>query len=832
MDEEYDESVSERELVEDSSRDTEASKRRLTRSAILTASNAPSPEVTTGSSSSSSSSDQKVLLNLRLDIGSSLAALFSTTTPSTFSTIFTTSSPYFVSEFEGEPQTVQPTEPIDAYDANGKTSAPASMNKSAINFLPVSDSSITSGSDDEEVSSLPSESPLMETPTTKSPSDINQAPLVDFTTTVLSALSNSPNLLLNPSESTNNSVNLELATSHRETSINVPLQQNKLSSQVNFTKDTQETVTLLPTMATIKRQTTTSTSSSPSSTTETASIAPGLTVTPPTTNGIVVTSQSTYKPQEQLHQQQQRQQQLRGQVLQGETASQSAQVNGGSSAIVVPNLPSWATENKSISSNHGSNLGSMDTARDKTNDRPRGEPPTKMATSDPGLNEKGGEGYNQQKQHHFSTLLPIALILSSPSNNGTSESSNLHNSQLLAADVNDQIGNKQATEGTSTTKSSSWSNGTTMTTPANGSVKDHQTPKSPAVAAVEIITTEIVMSPYDEQTSAPSSSSTLTASNYEPGKSSDSQSALNQPTGPSDESSSTSSKLTPLVELTTTTTSSTSTVVVPSSHSSTSTTTTTVKPAELPVALAHSGTKKPSSINDPAAFATSDDTPIASSLPLVGKTSPNGPLGSPDISDSYDFKPVRDDSLTVVKKNDSATASSAPHLQFKPPANPGPGDASPPPSISSSPSSPSSPSSSGGDESSHWSLRESLVVCKNVKSARVMADVLRNMKGYHFNNIILDDVRLPNPFPFALFSNFSFDFLELLQVSSLQFTDNFSDKSRDYFYGRSSKGVKINSPSSPSPSSSPPSSSSTPSNPVKSEPSQGFTSSTGSWWKK
>ena len=85
----------------------------------------------------------------------------------------------------------------------------------------------------------------------------------------------------------------------------------------------------------------------------------------------------------------------------------------------------------------------------------------------------------------------------------------------------------------------------------------------------------------------------------------------------------------------------------------------------------------------------------------------------------------------------------------------------------------------------HWSLWESMLVCRNIKSPRVLAESLRNMKGYHFNFIVFDSVKLPQPFPFSLFDKFSFDFFEMLNISSLQFANNFSDKGRDYDYGRS-----------------------------------------------
>jgi hypothetical protein len=85
----------------------------------------------------------------------------------------------------------------------------------------------------------------------------------------------------------------------------------------------------------------------------------------------------------------------------------------------------------------------------------------------------------------------------------------------------------------------------------------------------------------------------------------------------------------------------------------------------------------------------------------------------------------------------------------------------------------------------HWSLWESMLVCRNIKSPRVLAESLRNMRGYHFNFIVFDSVKLPQPFPFSLFDKFSFDFFEMLNISSLQFSNNFSDKGRDYDYGRS-----------------------------------------------
>lgn len=100
-----------------------------------------------------------------------------------------------------------------------------------------------------------------------------------------------------------------------------------------------------------------------------------------------------------------------------------------------------------------------------------------------------------------------------------------------------------------------------------------------------------------------------------------------------------------------------------------------------------------------------------------------------------------------------------------------------------------SASSNDRKKDDHWSLWETLLVCRNIRSARVVAESLNNLKGYHFNFVIIDSCKIPQPFPFSLFSKFSFDFLEILNVTSLQFADNFTDKNRrEYFYGRSSKG--------------------------------------------
>ena len=112
----------------------------------------------------------------------------------------------------------------------------------------------------------------------------------------------------------------------------------------------------------------------------------------------------------------------------------------------------------------------------------------------------------------------------------------------------------------------------------------------------------------------------------------------------------------------------------------------------------------------------------------------------------------------------------------------------PPPSVplplqSFRPPPPPSPSND------HWSLWESMLVCRNIKSPRVLAETLKNMRGYHFNFIVLDSVKLPQPFPFSLFQKFSFDFLEILNISSIQFAENFNDRTRDYSFGRSSKSA-------------------------------------------
>ena len=744
----------------DENRHSEAIKRRLTRSAIFPATNAPSPELTT------SSPDQKVLLNLRLDIGSSLAALFATTTPSTFSSLLSTSSPIFFSQYDPEPQTVEPTEPIEPSIATSNsvrtsqtTATIFSPNNSPLDG-DVNDDSITTN---DEVSDSGSHSTLMEAPTTKSPSDMDQAVLLDITTSISVLSSDTPNTQSSHAAN-NDSVNLELAKSHRETSMNINVAQNKLS-QANSTKETQEissSASLLPTIQSIQHQTLTS-SIAPAAAAATTTRVKNASI------GIVVASQLSKE-------------QLRGQVLHGETPSESAPVNV-SSAIVVPNLSSSKVTTNESSSNYGSNLGSMDT-RNKTN------PLTKMATSDPG--SASHNGYNQQDYRFSTSLPPIALILSSGNNVTNLPFAHGKDGQ------NESIQEATPSEGAMFTISKE-----TMTTPVS---VNNQTPKSPAGAAVEIITTEIITSPLNAQTSAPSSIGTLTASNYEPGKSRDTQRVtLNQPLGPLDESSSTSTSKLSLVEWT-------SSTVVPSPESAKGDAAGTFTP--LPTPLAHSGTKKPS-VNEEAAFSTSNNNnnnlnnnnnnPIASSLPLVGKTSINGPLGAQDVHDSYNFKPVKEDDSVTVKRNDS----------------------SPPPFV---PLTHDSESASSDQETidpltrsqtlnPHWSLWETIFECKNVKSSSVMADVLKNMKGYHFNNIILEDVELPSPFPFSLFSHFSFEFMEIMNVGSLQFSDNFSGKQRGYFYGRSNKGlVKSNSSAA---------------NPIKSTTSQSsFASSTDSMWKK
>ena len=92
----------------------------------------------------------------------------------------------------------------------------------------------------------------------------------------------------------------------------------------------------------------------------------------------------------------------------------------------------------------------------------------------------------------------------------------------------------------------------------------------------------------------------------------------------------------------------------------------------------------------------------------------------------------------------------------------------------------------------HWSLWESMLVCRKVRSAQVIADTLNSMRGYHFNFVVLDNVKLPQPFPFSLFQRFSFDFLELLNLSSLQFVDNFHEARRKQRRRSSSSSVTTN----------------------------------------
>ena len=65
-----------------------------------------------------------------------------------------------------------------------------------------------------------------------------------------------------------------------------------------------------------------------------------------------------------------------------------------------------------------------------------------------------------------------------------------------------------------------------------------------------------------------------------------------------------------------------------------------------------------------------------------------------------------------------------------------------------------------------------------------------SLRGYHINYMVLDSVKLPQPFPFSLFARFSFDFLELSNLSSLQFVNNFKSKEeREYSYARSNRGA-------------------------------------------
>lgn len=62
----------------------------------------------------------------------------------------------------------------------------------------------------------------------------------------------------------------------------------------------------------------------------------------------------------------------------------------------------------------------------------------------------------------------------------------------------------------------------------------------------------------------------------------------------------------------------------------------------------------------------------------------------------------------------------------------------------------------------HWSLWDTMLICRNINSDKVFLDSIKGAKGYHFNFIIIDSVKLPSPFPLSVFKFLSFDMLNIL----------------------------------------------------------------------
>lgn len=783
--------------------DTESNKRRLARSAILpsqsqgtitttAATTTTSTTTTNAPELDTSSSNRKVFVNLRLDIGSSLEALFATTTsPTTFSSIFSDSSPIF--DFSSESTSSQteksPKEQDESTDASTNANSGKASSPSAIFSPSVLTDDSTPIISVEEVSELGSDSPLVES--TKSPSDINQAPLVDdaagasitTTTSPVSASSIATDLPLGVRgdenlNSSDNSANLEQVKSHWET--NVTQTQTKLSN-VNRTKETQEissSTSTLPTVIPIESEIFTS-SSIPTNEKENKMSSTEMN----NPSNVIVNVSQSHSSSQQL---------TLNSVMVSENDHKLTQItNGNTSSAIVYSKNSPSVNDEKVNK-YGSNLGTMETNVNINQ--------TKMATSV--SRENGYKGHNPPSAAYTSSV-PIALALSPLYNNNNNKSNNnnftSHNSLpdlstkssgsiLPSTDGEKQSSSSFAAQSTSSSSAASMTNSSndeTMTTPAT---VNNQTPKSPSAAAVEVITTDVTLS-LNKQTSFPSSNGTLTAtnSNYGSTKLSNTQGTLIQPLGPLDESS----KLT-LVELAST------------------------APSETTVKEGDSSTKNDeSNSNNQGSILTSNDgASSASSLPLVGnvKTSPNGPLDSHDgQQDSYNFKPVSTDDSVNDKKVDSFKES----IQ---------------PSSSSSAAAVASTSTSSSSSSSpkplpdHFSLWETMVQCRNINSAKVIADVLKNMKGYHFDFIVFDTVELPTPFPMSLFNGFSFEFLEIMNITSIQFHNNFQEYANIHARsGRRRDSTPQNSSSKVNNSNS---------SSTKSDKSRAVFSSTSSLWKK
>ena len=147
---------------------------------------------------------------------------------------------------------------------------------------------------------------------------------------------------------------------------------------------------------------------------------------------------------------------------------------------------------------------------------------------------------------------------------------------------------------------------------------------------------------------------------------------------------------------------------------------------------------------------------------MTGK--PSEPLAPQDFHDSHKSKPAKE-SINIKKNNLSPSFVPPPTPAFK--------------SIEET-------------TTPHWSLWETMLTCSTINSISVTVDILKNLKGYHIDNIILEDVAFPNPFPFDLFKEFSFDFLELRNAPSVIFRDNFSANKPKYSHAN--EKFKINSP--------------------------------------
>lgn len=86
----------------------------------------------------------------------------------------------------------------------------------------------------------------------------------------------------------------------------------------------------------------------------------------------------------------------------------------------------------------------------------------------------------------------------------------------------------------------------------------------------------------------------------------------------------------------------------------------------------------------------------------------------------------------------------------------------------------------------HWSLWETMLICRNINSDKVFLDSIKGAKGYHFNFIIIDSVKLPSPFPLSVFKFISFKYFEMMNILSVQFWNNFIDNRKVNFQGRTS----------------------------------------------